>query len=116
MSLGLVLFVLTLTAGGISGYTTRVWLRVTQVDVLVSQGGAYRQIVGALSFPALLGALIWGFIYLTWWWVILIFLGVSIFVVPLVVTSDSAGLMFGIQPLFDTICIVLTAYLWFSML
>lgn len=116
MNFGVVLLILALAAGGISGYTTRVWLRVIHVETLVSQGGLYRQIVGSLSFVAMLAALVWGFVFLTWWWVILIFLGVSIFLIPLVVTRDSAGFMLGIQPLFDTICIVLTVYLWVSLL
>ena len=114
MNLGLVLLISALAAGLISGYTTRVWLRSPDgLDMIHSQS-IIRGTVGSAGFIAILAAIVWGFMNLTWWWVMLSFLGVSLFVVPVVVNRNTVGAMWLAQPVFDIACIALTAYLWFA--
>ena len=114
MYLGLVLLILALTAGLISGYTTRVWLRSPDGLEMAYSRSIIRGTIGSAGFIAVLAAIVWGFINLTWWWVILSFLGVSLFVVPVVVNRNTVGAMWLAQPVFDIACIALTAYLWFA--
>jgi len=73
-----------------------------------------RGTIGSAGFIAILAAIVWGVINLTWWWVVLSFLGVSLFIVPLVVNLNTVGVMRLAQPVFDVACIALTAYLWFA--
>lgn len=114
MNLGLILLVLALSAGLISSYTTRVWMRSPDGRAILHDQSAFRGVVGSVGFVAILAAIVWGFMNLTWWWVVLTFLAVSLFVVPLAVSRNTSGLMLSIQPVFDIACIGLTAVLWFG--
>jgi hypothetical protein len=112
MNLGLVLLTLALVAGLISGYTSRVWQRSPDGLNMIHGQSIIRGTIGSAGFIAILAAIVWGFMNLTWWWVILSFLGVSLFIVPLVVNLNTIGVMWIAQPVFDIACIGLTAYLW----
>lgn len=112
MNLGLLLLIGVLSAGLISGYTTRVWMRAPEGVEMLRSRSVLRGSIGSLGFIAILAAIVWGFIHLTWWWVILSFIGVSLFIVPLVVNQNTLGAMLLAQPFFDIICFGLTIYLW----
>lgn len=113
MNTGLAWLVLALSAGLTAGYTDRVLARSIGIEALNAQRGMFRSVVGAIGFVALVGAFIWGFVHLTWWWVVLAFLGVSLLVVPLVFGGRSRiPLMYMLQPLFGIVCIGIVIYLW----
>jgi len=83
-------------------------------EILHTQG-FFRDIVGTLGFIAILGAIIWGFVNLPWWLVVLSFLGISFFLVPVVFGNrERLPLLIAAQPLFDIVCIVLVAILWLA--
>ena len=104
----LVWLILALTAGLTSSYTTRVMAR-GGIEALDSQG-MFRSAVGVLGFFALVGALIWGFIRVSWWWVILAFLGVSL-VIAAFGGRERIALMLAAQPILDIACIGIFVYL-----
>lgn len=109
-----IVFIAALTVGLISGYTTRVLTRGVHGQVMLDHQPLWRAAAGAFGFFALVAALIWGFVHLTWYWVIAAFLGVSLFVVPLAFGRRLPFFSFwiSVQPLLDVACVGLSAYLW----
>ena len=67
MNLGLVLLISALTAGLISGYTTRAWLRSPDGLEMAYSRSIIRGTIGTAGFVAILAAIVWGFMNLTWW-------------------------------------------------
>ena len=114
MNIGLLILIGALSAGLTAGYTTRIISRTPDAIEILNSQGIFRSAVGALGFISILATLIWGFINLTWWWIILAFLGVSLFVVPILHGGrERFSLMFHLQPIFDVISITLCLVLWF---
>jgi ABC-type transport system involved in Fe-S cluster assembly fused permease/ATPase subunit len=113
MNIGLILLIVALSAGLTSGYTNRVIAREENGIEILNTQNIFRSITGTIGFFALIAVIIWGFINLTWWWVVLAFLGVSLFIVPVLFGGrERISIMLGIQPVFDIVCIGLAIYLW----
>lgn len=113
MDMGLVWLVAALTTGLTSSYTTRTVVRSSGGLQLLDTQGLFRAVVGTLGFFAVLAVIVWGFVSLPWWWVVLAFVGVSLFVVPLVFGGRGRlPLMHAAQPVFDMATIAFATYLW----
>lgn len=114
MNAGLLILIGALSAGLTAGYTTRIISRAPDAMERLNSQGIFRSAIGALGFISILATLVWGFINLTWWWVILAFLGVSLFIVPILHGgTERFSIMFYLQPVFDVISIALCLVLWF---
>ncbi|MBC8549188.1 MAG: hypothetical protein H8D23_06010 [Candidatus Brocadiales bacterium] len=111
------LFIGGLVSGLVSGYITRVLARGSEGIQLISVQSSFRLFIGVLSTVALIAAIVWGFMYLPWWWVVLSFVGVSLLIVPVIIGGRTRLLfMLGMQPLFDIAAVLLVGYLWFTTL
>lgn len=72
----------------------------------------YRSIFGAIGFFSIIAIVVWGFINIPWWQVILGFLGVSLFVVPVVVQRGWLSFLILAQPIFDIGVLIAAIYAW----
>jgi len=114
MELQFILLVVAMAAGQVSSYTTTVLSRGGESIAALDRQGAIRSILGFAGMAATFAVVIWGFMNLTWWWVVLVFLAVALFIIPRLVSRSTLPLMTVMQPILDIICISITAYLWFA--
>jgi len=116
MEAGIVLLTLAMVTGQLSSYTTAVLGRGRGGVAVLNNQGLVRSLIGFVGMIATFAVIVWGFFNVTWWWVILLFLAISILVIPATFRRGSGRipLMIAIQPILDIACISITAYLWFS--
>jgi hypothetical protein len=117
MSVGFGVLLLSLIAGLTSGYTTRVMARSPEGLAFIHTQNLFLSSMGAIAFPALLSVIVWGFMYLTWWWVVLSFLGVSLLLVPAFFGRriQRLTLMLKVQPFLDAVTIGSAVFLWIGV-
>ena len=106
-------FLTGLTLGLTSSRVTLVIAR-GGIDLLYTQA-MWRSALGALGTPAIAAVIIWGFVYLTWYWVLAAFVAISLFVVAPIITQRTLPAAFSVQPFLDIACIAIAIYLWFVL-
>ena len=95
----------------------------SRVTLVIARGGAnllsmqplWRSILGAIGTPAIAAVIIWGFVYLSWYWVLAAFFAISLFIVAPIITQETLPLAFAIQPLLNAACAAIAVYLWFVL-
>ncbi|MEL6368108.1 MAG: hypothetical protein AAFR91_03755 [Pseudomonadota bacterium] len=115
--MNLAIFILALAASLIAGYAIRIMSRDSAGLVLTQHESMWRQIVGALAFPAMLALIVWGFLELPWWFVVVAFIGLSIVAVPAVFGRDPMQrlpLIYNKAPVFNVVTIVAAGFLWWQ--
>lgn len=99
--------------GSLSSYTTTLASRGAEgAEAVLRQRGA-RSILGGLGIIAVFASIIWGFVYLTWYWVLLLVVGILF--LNGFIYGGRAGFVFwySVQPALDLLCIAGAAWLWF---
>ena len=117
MNIGFIVLILGLIAGLTAGYTTRVMARSPEGMAYIQMRNLFVSILGAIAFPALLAVIVWGFIYLPWWWVVLSFFGVSLLIVPILFGGvQRLPFIIKVQPAMEIVVICSAAFLWTTVL
>ena len=107
-------FCLGLLLSMTSAYTVRVFTRTTEdANTYFGNQSKVRQIIGSINLISLLGIILWGFINLSWYIPIVLFLIVS-FVVGYIFGRDRLFLFYSIQPLIDILSFGILIFLWFN--
>lgn len=113
MAWGLLIAVFLL--GGISCYTTTVAGRAAAGGAVAISESPLRSVLNTINFFALVAALVWGCINLTWYWVLLSFVGVLFANGIIYGGAQGFAFWYSVQPAVSFLCIVGTCLLWFVL-
>lgn len=102
--------VIAMTSGQFSCYTTSTLGR--DFVALKDSQGVFRTSLGLACMIATFGAILWGFVNLTWWWVVLTYVAVSILLMLPFFYQAYLSIMIIVQPVLDILCISFTLYIW----
>ena len=109
-----VIFCLGLLLSMTSAYTVRVFTRTAEAtNTYFGNQSKVRQVIGSINLISLLGIILWGFVNLSWYIPIIVFLVVS-FVVGYIFGRERLFLFYSIQPFIDILSFGILVYLWFN--